>query len=729
MAKRKKEPQPPKVQSTAAIEAEKVAAVEEGADEAEGAKPENWAEKPDSKAYEEADKLYDKIQRCFDNKQDQVDNCEEYWNIFAAKPDENQQYTGNTQSYIPVVRDCIRARVKRSLAQLFPANHKHVEIMGPTGEQTKPQIALAEHYIRRAKLRETVRADLIAGDVTGQWNLYVDWTKSYRRVTEIVKKPPVSEDGLEDPTTEPEDELEEHDVISEGPDIVPFATEDFCVYPPTCDDIEKSTASAIKLRLSKEKVQQLIDDGVFVGQTATDIVERIANPQGKDRKTPPKKRTNDAGVKTEGTYKYALIYEVACNLPLVEGEPAKPALVYFSGQHEILGIIKSPWWSGRRPTLSAPVEKITGSYFGISIIEAVKFQQWNLNDFWNMGMDSAQYALLPITMVDPAKNPNYQSMVLGLASIWLTDPNSTKFQSFPPLWKDSMTLCNGIKAQIMESLDVTEAMLGKTPQGRKNNQMVGNMQQEQQINITDHAKRYEEEMLNPLIERIMELDQQFRTESITVMTRGENGARVVAEVIEPQQFGNTYEFRWLGTAYQNNMQRMQQQIATMNVLRGVPPEQLNGRRIDICPILEVLVEQVFGPELGPRILIDDRNQFTIPPELENDMMHNGLCIEVHPADDHMKHIQAHNEAGKLTTDPAGVFRTHIQAHVQAMQKKMQMQLGAMQQKPGGAPGVPGGAGPGVGGTPRMGAQPGQPRAQGPNGAIHADQMLGAPGRG
>jgi hypothetical protein len=604
--------------------------------------------------------------------------------------------------------------------------------MGPTGEQTKPQIALVEHYIRKTRLKEIVRADLIAGDVTGQWNLYVDWTKSYRTVTEIIKKPPSVKDttGLEmdDATAEPEESVEQRDIISEGPEIVPFATEDFAVYPPTCDDIEKSTASAIKLRMSKEKVQQMIDDGVFVGTTADELVERIANPQGKDRKPPPKKRVNDAGIKTEGTYRYALIYEVACNLPFEDGEPSQPALVYFAGQHEIVGIIKSPWWSGRRPTLSAPTEKMTGSFFGTSVIEAVKFLQWNLNDFWNMGMDSAQYALLPITMVDPVKNPQYQSMVMGLAAIWLTDPNSTKFQSFPPLWKDAMQLCNGIKSQIWESMDVNEAMMGKMPQGRKNNQLVGNMQQEQQINITDHAKRYEEEMLNPLIERIVELDQQFRTESVTVMTRGENGARVVAEVIDPQSFGNTYEFRWLGTAFQTNMQRMQQQIATMNVLRGVPPEQLNGRRIDICPILEVLVEQVFGPELGPRILIDDRNQFTIPANIENDMMSNGLCLEVHPADDHMKHIQEHNEAAKLTTDPAGIIRTHIQLHVKAMQEKMQRQLGAMQ-PPGGAPGVPGGGPPGVAGSPKMGAQPGQPRAQGPNGAVHPDQMLGAPGRG
>jgi hypothetical protein len=76
------------------------------------------------------------------------------------------------------------------------------------------------------------------------------------------------------------------------------------------------------------------------------------------------------------------------------------------------------------------------------------------------------------------------------------------------------------------------------------------------------------------------------------------------------------------------------------------------------------------------------------------------------------------QGATLTGDPHGLFRAHIQAHQQAMNQKMQKQLGA----PQGQPGVPGGAGPGVAGTPRPGAQPGQPRPQSPPGAVHPDQV-------
>lgn len=727
----KKSKKPPKVLNAAGVNAQRIAEVETGDSPKEKDREvENWADDQKSDAYTVAAELYEKIQRCYTNKNDQSDKIEEYWSIHSAKPDDNAQYTGNSQCYIPAVRDAIQARVKRSLAQLFPANHKHVEAVGPTGESPESQLALLEHYIRATKLKNIVRADLIAGDVTGQWNLYVDWRKSVRRVQEIVKKPSIKEslDGvsIEDPT-EDEEKLEEREIITEGPDIVPIATEDVAVYPPTVDKVEDAIAVSVRLRMSKDKVQQMIDEGVFVGVTAKELVDTMGQTDAQREKAiPPKKRTDDAGVKTQGTYKYCLIYEVWTDLKL-DGKRKEPAVIYYAGPDLIVGIIKNPHWSGKRGILSAAIEEITGSFFGISKIEPVKYLQWNLNDFWNMGMDSAQYSLLPIIMTDPLKNPQYQTMVMGLAAVWLADPNSTKFQEFPQLWKDASQLSQSIKTQIYESMDVNDAMMGKMPQGRKNNQMVGNMQQEQQINITDHAKRYEEMILNPLVEFMFEMDQQFRTDELTVETMGEAGAKAMLMPVEPQQFGQTWFFRWMGTAFQANTQRQQQMIATMNVLRGVPPEQLNGRRLDVTPILEYLVEQVFGPELGPRVLIDERNLFTIPPEIENNMLHSDLPTPINPGDNHVEHLKSHDEAARESQDLSGAFRTHMAMHQKALMEQAQKQQGQAQAK--GQPGAPGAGPPGIAGSPKPGAQPGVPRPQGPPGQIHADQMAGAPGRG
>jgi hypothetical protein len=711
-----------------------------------GEQVENFASDENSETYKEAAKLYELIVRAYDNQQERADNIREFWSIYQAKPDTNQQYTGNSQCYVPTVRDCINSRAKRRLKQLFPTKHRHVEAVGSDPETPYPQLALAEHYIRSTRLKQTVRSVLVAGDVTGQWNLYLDWTRSYRRITEVVKKNPALDVAdpsaiapgeepldLSDPTEE-EEETQDSDVMEEGPEITDFADEDLAVVPPTVNDIEKAKVVALRLRMSQDKVNELIDEGVFVladGQTHEQLWEQLESMSQPDasmqKQVPPKMRSNDAGIKTEGTFKYLLAFEATARLTFEEeGGPVKRlAYIYYAGQNNILGIVKAPQWSGKRPVISAPVERVAGSFKGISKIEPVKFLQWNLNDFWNMGQDSAMFSLLPIVMTDPLANPNYASMVIGLAAVWSVDPNKTKFASMPQLYKEAIPLCDQIKRQIWESMDVNELMMGRMPQGRKNNQLMGAMQQEQMTNIMDDAEYFEEAILTPVLERVIEYDRQFRTDSLTVVTKGEIGERAKMTQLQPQQFGERYRIQWAGTNIVASQQLQQLRIAGMNVLRGIPPQQLNGRKLDVTPILEKFCEDLYGPELAPKILIDERNLFTISAEVENEMMHNGLPVDVHEADNDQEHIVSHMSAARMTGDTEGRFRAHIAKHTMKMQAKLQMQMA----QAAGAQGVPGGGQPGVPGSPRMGGAPQGPSGPAnPPGLIHPDQAPVA-GRG
>jgi hypothetical protein len=350
--------------------------------------------------------------------------------------------------------------------------------------------------------------------------------------------------------------------------------------------------------------------------------------------------------------------------------------------------------------------------------------QWNLTDYWNMGQDSAMYTLLPVWAADPLKNPNWASMVMGLAAVWPIAPGDIKPITSPQLYKDALTICDQIKRQIWESMDCNEMMMGRMPQGRKNNQLMQQMQQDQMTNIMDHAERYEESILTPLAERLFEYERQFRTKSLLVEVRGEIGVKAKMTDVDPRQFDQRFQFRWAGTSIVQGQQLQQMRIAGLNVLRGIAPQQLAGRRLDITPILEQFVEGLYGSEMGAKILIDERNLFTIPAEVENEMMHNGLPAQVHEADNDQEHIVSHMSAARISGDLQGRYRAHIAAHTMAMQKKLMAQ-----QQPQGQPGVPGGAGPGVPGQPRPGAQPAGPRqaAQQPPGLPGADQA--GPGRG
>lgn len=712
----------------------KAKAAEETADATDAyADPEkNWAEKPDSEPYDEALKLYPLLRKAYENKDEQSTAIEEYWAIYNAQPDANQTYSGNSQGYIPAVRDALNARTKRVLKQLFPVNNKHVEAVSSDGSNADVPLALLEHYIRKCDVKTIVRSSLIAGDVTGQWNLMLDWSKSSRKITKAVRRNPMmrllhgeSSDELDisNPLEEEESTTEE-EIVEEMPEIIDFATEDLAVIPPTCNDLQRAKAVCVRVRMSKSRVQELVDEGVFILPDGTDIDAFMHPGREKPKHNPEKRQASDAGVKTEGTDKHVVIFVCHSKFSFEKGEPKELGIAYFAGPSEVLGIIKNPLWSGRIPIISEPVERVQGSFFGKSKIEPVKFLQWQLTDFWNMGQDSAMYSLLPIWAVDPLSNPQWQQLVMGLAAVWPVDPNKVKPLTSPQLWKDSAQICDLIKRQIWESLDVNELMMGRMPQGRKNNQLMGAMMQEQSVNITDHAARYEETVLNPLLEMMFELDQQYRTRELMVEQRGEIGYKAALKEIPVPQWGQRYEFRWVGTEFMLGTQRMQQQIAWMNVLKGVPPQLLNGRTLDVTPILESGTENLFGPELAPRILVDKRNQFTVPPQIEDEMLHNMMEVHVHEADNDMQHIQVHMRAAAINQDPAMLYKNHIQEHMMQLQKKREMSM----PKPPGLPGAPGGgpgtvAPPGVAGAPRPGALPAQGRpAQNPPGAVSADQM-------
>ena len=703
-----------------------------------GKKTTNWAAETTSKAYEAAEKLYTQVRQAFKNQDEQSDRIEEYWNIYNAQPDENVRYTGNTNGYVPIVRDAINARTKRTLKQLFPANNKHVEAIAADGKTPHSLISLLEHYIRVTRLKSIVRSDLVSGDVTGQWNLMLDWHKSERSVRHLVKRNPIVDtiDGedvqsleIPDPTDE-YDDLDTDEVIEQRPDIVDFATEDLAVIPPTVNDLQKAKAVAVRIRLSAEMVRQWEAEGTLILPKGTDIDDFCRGKYGdREKRNRAKKQAEDAGIKTQGTDKYALLFMVYTKLDFGSGAK-ESAIIYFAGENEICGILKNPLWSGKIPILSAPVNRVRGSFMGKSVIEAVKFMQWDAVDSWNMGQDSKMYSLLPVFAVDPLKNPQWASLVLGLAAVWPIAPGDVKPIQFAQLWKDSMQNVDAIKRQIWESLDVNEMMMGKMPAGRKNNQLMGQMQQEQATAITDHAERYEEEMLTPLVEMLFEFDQQFRDTEIDIVSRGELGVKAKMETVHVQQWGERLQFSWAGTAYVRSIQMMQQQIAWVNVVKSIPPQMMGGRRLDVGPFLEVGTENIFGPDLAPRILIDESNKFTVEPDVENQIMLNEMAVQVHEADNDQQHLQSHMRVAEQTGDPKGHFRAHIAAHVAALQTKREKMMANQQPKPG-APGAPPGAAPaGAAGTPRPGAQPAPPRpAQAPAGAIQADHMVGAAGRG
>lgn len=677
--------------------------------------------------------LFAEVQQGFSDQAERADDQVDYWDVYNCKLTGHQFYDGNSKIFVPIVHNAVNARKTRFTNQIFPTNGRNVEVTSSDGDLPYATMSLLENYIARAQLRTKVMPALVRnGDVEGQYNLYVSWEKRKRNVTYKVTEAPETAPG-EGPNAAAEPvETVKHQEVEDGLPCVEVVKDcDVLVLPQTADSIPEAIAAGgsvtIIRRWGKAKIRAMMREGVIredAGEALIGQMSKESKP-GSDQKT--KVQLEAAGIKNDGGTPFALVYQTY-SIIKVRGERVI-CEAFYGGEQQILGCRRNPLWSDRVPVLSVPVEKVAGAFKGISKVKPCCDMQYFANDAVNEAADSAAYALMPIVMTDPAKNPRVGSMVLSLAAVWETSPQDTQFAEFPSLWKDGFQMVSQAKAEIGQTLSVSPA--GITSGGQDSSKMSqAEIAQEQQIDILNTADAVtvlEEGILTPLLELFVDMDHQYRDDEITVKQFGQMGLEARMEQVPPLQYNAHYQYRWFGVEQARSAQQIQQQIAGMNVIRGIPPEQLNGYKVNLVPVITQLIENTFGPRLAPLIFLSPEQQLPVPVDQENNLLLSGFEVPVHELDDDQHHIQAHSTIlqtveGKAAPNAKKTL-AHIFAHMQQMAKKQQASMA-----PQGAPGVPGGAvgaqpQPGVAGSPRIGAQPAQATGgQNPPGSIHHDQL-------
>ncbi len=668
--------------------------------------------------------LYNEIEKAFQNQAQRADKIADYWDCYNAVINHNQYYNGTSSAYVPIIYDAIQARKTRFNNQVFPQSGRYIDVTTEDGNHPHSTMALLEFYIRALKLKVNAIPELLkSGDIEGQYTICVGWEKFRRDVVYRVERQTEleGEQGVTDPESTTYDIVEET-IVQGMPTVEVISDCDFVVLPvtsPTIDHaINNSGSVTIIRRWNKAKINQMIDEGHFDEEAGKSLLKSMADSKFPSKNT-DKKISEAAGIKTGEGGKFALIYETYTKLK-VEGK-VRLYRIFFGGPLKVLSCKRNPFWSDKIPIISCALDKIKGSFKGNSKVAPVATFQYSANDAINEGFDSAHYALAPIVMTDPEKNPNVGTMVLNMAAVWMTSPKDTQVLTFPPLWKDALEIVGQCRAQIFQSLSVNPAAITQTTSLRKkyNQAEIANEQQIDILTTADAVSVLEEGILTPTIHRILELDHQYRDKDLTIEQHGEMGVKASMEVVSPISMNVKHFIKWRGIEAARNAQQIQQQIAGINVLRGIPPQMYLGYRLNLVPAITHFMEATFGPNLAPLIFENIKDQLSIAVEKENELMSQGHDIPVSQFDNIQKHMESHIKELQKTGDPHGTIRTHLQAHQMQVAQMMQQQ----QQMGKGTPGAPGGAGPGSPGTPRAGAQPGVPRTQGPPGMIHQDQLI------
>jgi hypothetical protein len=709
------------------------------------AKPEMEGDEPFSRDAELCDKselqetlrkLYTDVEKAVTGQQDRTNSTLDYWDMYNCILSGKQFYNGTSKIFLPLIHNAVNARKTRFANQIFPSSQRNIEVISEDANIPNSLVSLIEHYIRKAKLRTQVIPALIKnGDVEGQYTIYVDWIENKRDVVYKKFKPleiELAEDELQEDEDEQIEDIVEEEVTHQYPSVEVISDADFAVFPATSNSIEealeKGGGAVILRRWSKATIKQKIADELIDEDAGKSLLAVMGEQQqgGQPRDT-AKAMTDAAGIKKDARGSFALVYEVWAKLSykLPGDKKAKKRIykMFFGGPEIFLSCKRNPWWSDKLPIISAPVEKVVGSFKGKSKISAgVADLQILANDAVNEGMDSAAYALLPIVMTDPEKNPKIGSMIMSLAAIWETSPNDTQFAQFPALWKESFEIIAAAKAEINQTLSISPAAITQALGKKKPNQ--AEIAQEQQVDIlttSDAVTNLEEGILTPMLQRMLELDHQHRNDALLVRQYGEMGISASMERVEPVQFHRRWELRWFGVEAARVASQVQQQISAVNVLRGIPPEMYDGYKLSLVPIIKQLVENTFGHRLAPHVFIDLRKQLAKDARIENMSLYQGELVTPNEMDNHQQHMAMHQQSAQELGDPHRTFEVHMQMHKIMLQKQAQ----AQQAKQQGNPGAPGGAGqPGLPGQGAQAQGPNQ-QAQQPNGAIPQDQMAAA----
>ena len=655
-------------------------------------------------------KIYDLVVQGFIDKKERNDATQRFWRIFNCELTTNQAYSGNSQIYLPIVRDAIEARVQKFTNTLFPESGRYVDLTSMPADFPHGIIGLLDHYVRRSDLRSKCRMLLRNGEVEGQFSLYVYWNETTRYITKKVQKHPEIEPGVYDPEDKFFD-VEDDEVKSAFPDVEILLDNDLCVLPATTESIEydKDVIASVRRYYSEDGLKAAKRDKLFSNPGAVDLaIKQCQEFDPANTRDTKKQNVESAGVRLNANKKEYVVYEV-WKKEKVKGK-LRWCQMFFGGESLCLGMTINPIWNDRCPIISRARNKASGSFWGKSPVDAVEQLQYMANDWMNMAQDSGQYSLLPIVMTDPEKNPNYASMILSLAAVWQTNPNDTKFVEFPQLWKDAIQFVAEARSQIVQAFGLNPSMISMGFLARQQTQAA--IAQESLVaiaNIVDEVMTLEDALFNPILQFYFELDQQFRDEELAVRVYGQPGIAAQMEKVPAFAWDDRYEFTWRGSQVSRSQQQNQQMISGLNILGKMGPMLPDGKRIDLTPIIETVVENIYGPRLGARILIDQRDQMTVNPQLENQIMAGNMSCEVHPQDNDPEHLQAHAQAAQETGDPTGQLKIHMQKHQAQMAAKQQQQMQQMQGQQGGGP--------------KPGAQPQVPRGgQQPPGAVHNDQM-------
>ena len=479
-----------------------------------------------------AEEIFKDVDKGFSDQWERSNATMDYWDIVNCNLGAKQFYNGNSKIYVPIVHDAVEARKTRFTNQIFPVSGKHVEV---TASEDKPRalMSLLEHYIRKTKLRTKIMPALCKnGDVEGQYTIVVGWRETERHVAMRVKKKPTVDAGGQQVQVEGEEEFDDiktEEIKHSSPTVEIIADNDVLVLPATADSVEGAIddggSATIIRRWSKAKIRKLIQDEEIDKKEGQDLIAEMVKAE-KSTQTPNKKKNmlNAAGIQGEGGLKRAQVFETWTKLK-VDGE-RRICRIYYGGEKRILSVKRNPYWCDKIPILSAPVEKIEGSFKGVKQDQVRRDTSVRRERCGKRRHGQRRLRAASDHNDRPAEEPARGLDGSQRRGDMGNEPEGHSVRAIPAALEGSVSDCIQCQGSDFSDLGVNPAMMPQqvTAPGKKPNQaQIANEQQVDILTTADAVTTLEGEILTPMLQWFVWLDHQYRDKDLLIPAFGRDG--------------------------------------------------------------------------------------------------------------------------------------------------------------------------------------------------------------
>lgn len=414
----------------------------------------------------------------------------------------------------------------------------------------------------------------------------------------------------------------------------------------------------------------------------------------------------------------AVFTEVWCDFEIKKGVKV-PVQATIANHSTLVKLKRNPFWFQKMPYLAARYCARPGKmFYGMSLPDKIRSQGYMMNDLANQTMDSLNYSLNPISIIDPTLAGDVESFKMMPGAKWLGSPEGIEFTQFPDVSGAGLRAMQEIRGQIAQFSDnspgIAPQLQGKARSATQASLVQASVSARQKV----QSKAEELDVLSPMCAWTHLLLTQFMDQEWPIMQQGPDGGSWVSDVVQPLDMIGAVNFVWKGsTEAEKTAVRSQQLLAFYNsalqTSTVLPPGEL-----DLVALFKRIAKEAFGIEDLDQIFKSLRDAKTVDPDLENIALRDLQDLDVNMGDDDAEHIRRHRLVleDKKAGDAAKILALrHIEKHnvqmkgkqalqqTQAKIQALQMMQGNQQ---GGSPQAPGQGGPQQPQSPQPPQRPG-----------------------